>query len=102
MEFSPPRCLNRGIFFDKEANLATAIENIDIGGPAMVRGAAKNYNDVTVITDICQYNDLINELNKNKGATSKKFRKTRGQNRKNRGTPRRTKASHIKSRENCN
>ncbi len=41
----------------------------------MVRGAAKNYNDVTVITDICQYDDLINELNKNKGTTTKKFRK---------------------------
>ena len=35
------------------------IENIDIGGPTMVRAAAKNYNDVTVITSITQYSELI-------------------------------------------
>ena len=40
------------------------IENIDIGGPAMVRAAAKNYNDVTVITSVSQYDELINELKK--------------------------------------
>ncbi len=51
------------------------IENIDIGGPTMVRAAAKNYNDVTVITSISQYNNLIKELNKNKGATTLEFRK---------------------------
>ena len=34
------------------------IENIDIGGPAMVRAAAKNYNDVTVITSTEQYQNL--------------------------------------------
>ena len=50
------------------------IENIDIGGPTMVRAAAKNYNDVTVITSIDQYDELIYELNKNKGSTSEKFR----------------------------
>ncbi len=50
------------------------IENIDIGGPAMVRSAAKNYNDVTVITSVDQYEELIKELNKNKGSTSLKFR----------------------------
>jgi len=50
------------------------IENIDIGGPAMARSAAKNYNDVTVITSIQQYPELINELKKNKGSTSLKFR----------------------------
>ena len=50
------------------------IENIDIGGPAMVRGAAKNYNDVTVITNPNQYDDLIKELNINKGSTSLNFR----------------------------
>ena len=41
------------------------IENIDIGGPAMVRAAAKNYDDVTVITDPEQYEELISELNLN-------------------------------------
>ena len=50
------------------------IENIDVGGPAMVRAAAKNYNDVTVITSSNQYHELINELEKNKGSTSLNFR----------------------------
>jgi len=50
------------------------IENIDVGGPAMVRAAAKNYNDVIVITSINQYDQLINELITNNGSTSLKFR----------------------------
>ena len=50
------------------------IENIDVGGPTMVRAAAKNYNDVTVITSSDQYSELINEIKKNKGSTSIKFR----------------------------
>ena len=50
------------------------IENIDVGGPTMVRSAAKNYQDVTVITSSDQYNELIDELNKNKGSTSLEFR----------------------------
>tara|TARA_B100001250_G_scaffold252426_1_gene217071 strand:- start:430 stop:1056 length:627 start_codon:yes stop_codon:yes gene_type:complete len=50
------------------------IENIDIGGPAMVRAAAKNYNDITVITKPEQYKDLIRELNTNKSKTTLKFR----------------------------
>ena len=40
------------------------IENIDVGGPTMVRAAAKNYNDVTVITSSDQYNELIHEIKK--------------------------------------
>ena len=50
------------------------IENIDVGGPTMVRAAAKNYNDVTVITSSDQYSELINEVEKNKGSTSIEFR----------------------------
>jgi phosphoribosylaminoimidazolecarboxamide formyltransferase/IMP cyclohydrolase len=50
------------------------IENIDVGGPTMVRSAAKNYQDVTVITSSDQYGKLIEELKKNKGATSLEFR----------------------------
>ena len=42
--------------------LADAIENIDIGGPAMVRSAAKNWKDVGVITDASQYADVLAEL----------------------------------------
>ena len=55
------------------------IENIDIGGPTMVRAAAKNYNDVTVITSVSQYYELINELTKFKGSTSKEFRQRMSQ-----------------------
>ena len=51
------------------------IENIDVGGPTMVRAAAKNYDDVTVITSVDQYDDLILQLNTNKGFTSLDFRK---------------------------
>jgi phosphoribosylaminoimidazolecarboxamide formyltransferase/IMP cyclohydrolase len=50
------------------------IENIDVGGPTMVRSAAKNYQDVTVITSSDQYVELIEELKKNKGNTSLEFR----------------------------
>ena len=50
------------------------IENIDVGGPTMVRSAAKNYQDVTVITSSDQYEELIEELKKNKGCTSIEFR----------------------------
>ena len=50
------------------------IENIDVGGPTMVRAAAKNYKDVTVITSSDQYSELINEIEKNKGSTSIEFR----------------------------
>ncbi len=45
--------------------LAQAIENIDIGGPAMVRSAAKNWNDVTVLTDASQYEGVLSELRMN-------------------------------------
>ena len=58
----------------KTKNHSKIIENIDIGGPTMVRAAAKNYNDVTVITSPNQYEKLINEINSNKGSTSLSFR----------------------------
>ncbi len=50
------------------------IENIDIGGPAMVRAAAKNFRNVTIITNKNDYQNLIKEMNKNNGKTSLKFR----------------------------
>ncbi len=59
----------------KNKNHDHIIENIDIGGPTMVRAAAKNYNDVTVITSTNQYSELINEIENNKGFTSLEFRK---------------------------
>ena len=59
---------------NEKKNHSKIIENIDIGGPTMVRAAAKNYNDVTVITSHEQYFELIDELKINKGSTSLKFR----------------------------
>ncbi|MDQ6639906.1 MAG: bifunctional phosphoribosylaminoimidazolecarboxamide formyltransferase/IMP cyclohydrolase [Pseudomonadota bacterium] len=53
--------------------LAEAIENIDIGGPAMVRSAAKNWNDVAVLTDASQYAGIVAEL-KQGGAVSEATR----------------------------
>ncbi len=58
----------------KTINHNKIIENIDIGGPTMVRSAAKNYKDVTVITSSDQYSELINEINKYRGSTSLNFR----------------------------
>ena len=51
------------------------IEYIDIGGSALIRAAAKNFNDVTVISDISDYSIFKKELHKKKGSTSLKFRK---------------------------
>lgn len=46
-----------------DCKLEDAIENIDIGGPAMLRSAAKNWKDVAVLTDASQYTAVIDELN---------------------------------------
>ncbi|MBN1804063.1 MAG: bifunctional phosphoribosylaminoimidazolecarboxamide formyltransferase/IMP cyclohydrolase [Sedimentisphaerales bacterium] len=54
--------------------LAEAIENIDIGGPSMLRSAAKNNKFVTVITQSDQYDQVIEEMKKNNGAVSEKLR----------------------------
>ena len=59
---------------EQTSNHLKIIENIDIGGPTMVRAAAKNYNDVVVITSADQYDELISEIDKNKGSTSIEFR----------------------------
>ena len=50
------------------------IENIDIGGPTMVRSAAKNFKNVCIITNKNDYSDLINEVEKNNGKTTLNFR----------------------------
>lgn len=50
-------------------SLAEAIENIDIGGPSMVRSAAKNYRDVTVVTDINDYAQVLAEIQQNGDTT---------------------------------
>ena len=46
------------------------VENIDIGGPSMVRSAAKNYHDVAIVTDPSQYNAVLDELRASNGALS--------------------------------
>ena len=56
--------------------VAEAIEQIDIGGPAMIRSAAKNHNDVTVVVSPEQYERVIAELKKNNGATSFEIRQS--------------------------
>ena len=59
---------------EQTSNHKKIIENIDIGGPTLVRAAAKNYNDVAVITSSDQYEELVGEIEKNKGSTSLNFR----------------------------
>ena len=60
--------------FLKKVDHNKIIENIDIGGPTMVRAGAKNYNDVVVICNPSQYQRFINELENNKGSTSLSYR----------------------------
>ena len=55
-------------------NSKKIIENIDIGGPTMVRAAAKNFKNVSIVTNINDYKPLIHELETLKGKTSLKFR----------------------------
>ncbi|TDK22704.1 bifunctional phosphoribosylaminoimidazolecarboxamide formyltransferase/IMP cyclohydrolase [Luteimonas aestuarii] len=57
-----------------DCTLADAVENIDIGGPAMLRSAAKNFARVAVATDPSQYADVLAELDANHGALSAKMR----------------------------
>src|SRR5699024_854514 len=52
---------------DPEARLEDGIENIDIGGPAMLRAAAKNHEYVTVVTDPGDYADLVESLREQDG-----------------------------------
>ncbi len=65
--------LARGAAYDE------MIENIDIGGPAMIRAAAKNHAFVTTIVDVVDYEALLSELDANAGATSYEFRQRQAQ-----------------------
>lgn len=58
----------------KETTLEEAIENIDIGGPSLIRAAAKNYQDTTVLISPDQYDALISDMEKNQNQTSIEFR----------------------------
>jgi phosphoribosylaminoimidazolecarboxamide formyltransferase/IMP cyclohydrolase len=53
-----------------DCDLPTAIENIDIGGPTMLRAAAKNHAAVTVVTDAADYGRILDEMSNNDGAVS--------------------------------
>jgi phosphoribosylaminoimidazolecarboxamide formyltransferase/IMP cyclohydrolase len=60
---------------DKVAGFVECIENIDIGGPAMIRAAAKNHDDVTVVVEPQDYRAVLDELAANKGATTLSLRR---------------------------
>ena len=53
-----------------DCSLAEAIENIDIGGPTMVRAAAKNHQDVTIVVNVSDYEKVLADLTEHNGATS--------------------------------
>jgi len=57
-----------------DCDLTTAIENIDIGGPTMIRAAAKNHKDVAVVIDPTDYQDILSELTENKAMLSQETR----------------------------
>jgi phosphoribosylaminoimidazolecarboxamide formyltransferase / IMP cyclohydrolase len=57
-----------------DVTLAEAIENIDIGGPSMIRSAAKNYESVTVVVDPADYDAVLENLSDNNGETTLKLR----------------------------
>ena len=56
------------------ADFATCIENIDIGGPSMLRSSAKNFESVAVITDPASYDTILEEMRANGGATTRETR----------------------------
>ena len=60
---------------NKGASEEDCIENIDIGGPAMIRAAAKNHDDVAVVVEPSDYQSVLDELAANKGATTSALRK---------------------------
>ena len=57
------------------ANFETCIENIDIGGPSLIRAAAKNHESVTVVTNPTDYDDVINSMAEHQGATTPQLRR---------------------------
>ncbi|MCL2324534.1 MAG: bifunctional phosphoribosylaminoimidazolecarboxamide formyltransferase/IMP cyclohydrolase, partial [Actinomycetia bacterium] len=72
-------CVNLYAFEDTIAregvSEAEAVENIDIGGPSMLRSAAKNFADVTVVSSPAQYEQVLAEMRANGGATTRETRR---------------------------
>ncbi|MEG8098756.1 bifunctional phosphoribosylaminoimidazolecarboxamide formyltransferase/IMP cyclohydrolase [Candidatus Liberibacter brunswickensis] len=66
-------------YCDKEYDYHTIIENIDIGGPSMIRAAAKNHDYVTVLTHHNDYQSLLTEMDSNNGKVLSTFRKKMAQ-----------------------
>src|SRR3569833_4050915 len=60
---------------EKRAGFGECIENIDIGGPAMIRAAAKNHDDVAVVVEADDYQAVLDELAANDGATTLALRR---------------------------
>jgi phosphoribosylaminoimidazolecarboxamide formyltransferase/IMP cyclohydrolase len=60
---------------EKGADFEECVENIDIGGPAMIRAAAKNHDDVAVVVEAQDYQAVLDELAANKGATTLTLRR---------------------------
>jgi phosphoribosylaminoimidazolecarboxamide formyltransferase/IMP cyclohydrolase len=58
----------------EDVTLEQAIQNIDIGGPSMIRSAAKNYQDVAVVVDPARYEEVLEDLQANSGAISSELR----------------------------
>lgn len=73
IEFIDMVCVNlypfRQTISKSDVSMDDAIENIDIGGPSMLRSAAKNYKDVTVVCDPDDYNTIIDEIKANGNTT---------------------------------
>ncbi|MBR5885777.1 MAG: bifunctional phosphoribosylaminoimidazolecarboxamide formyltransferase/IMP cyclohydrolase [Alistipes sp.] len=73
IEFIDLVCVNlypfRQTIANPEVTMEDAIENIDIGGPSMLRSAAKNYRDVTVVCDPADYNTVLAEIAENGNTT---------------------------------
>ncbi|MFH0888506.1 MAG: bifunctional phosphoribosylaminoimidazolecarboxamide formyltransferase/IMP cyclohydrolase [Planctomycetota bacterium] len=64
------------VIADKNVTVENAIENIDIGGPCMVRAAAKNYEGVAIVVEPDQYKEVIAEMETNDGSLSLGFRQS--------------------------
>jgi phosphoribosylaminoimidazolecarboxamide formyltransferase/IMP cyclohydrolase len=73
IEFIDMVCVNlypfRETIAKPDVTIEDAIENIDIGGPSMLRSAAKNYNDVTVVCDPNDYSQIISEIRESGNTT---------------------------------
>lgn len=64
----------KNVIEQSNTTLSRAVENIDIGGPSMIRSSSKNYSYVACCTNISQYSSITNELQQNNGSLSLRTR----------------------------